>query len=271
MEKLKTSLIITLLLATALMIAPIYTVKAETIIWDHPVYSSGVPETSPVLYEGYLYRIEASEIFWYDYANNLEADAMYYTTNPNEWVWTNHFPAPGGHSFLRINGADVNWGPFSNGDAGHTYSITYKGKGKPITFRIVDWVDGIYTNNNCHLRVRICIVQGGFTPGYWKNHRLVWPTGYDTNAPLSNYFGPNAPDVTLREALSLKGGRGLDGAKEILARAATAALLNTAYFDDYYPVSLSDLKAWVTAEFSSGTRDTILSLATQLDNYNNLL
>jgi hypothetical protein len=88
---------------------------------------------------------------------------------------------------------------------------------------------------------------------------------------LSNYFGPNAPDVTLREALSLKGGRGLDGAKEILARAATAALLNTAYFDDYYPVSLSDLKAWVTAEFSSGTRDTILSLATQLDNYNNLL
>jgi hypothetical protein len=88
---------------------------------------------------------------------------MYYTTNPNEWIWLNHFPAPGGHSFLQINGADVDWGPFSNGDTGHTYSIDYIGQGAPITFRIVDWIDQNYANNDCHIPIHIYIteVKGG--------------------------------------------------------------------------------------------------------------
>jgi hypothetical protein len=88
-----------------------------------------------------------------------EADAMYYTTGPVGWNWVNHFPAPGGHSFLQINGADVNWGPFSNGDTRHTYSITYIGQGSPITFQIVDWIDQDYANNECHLPISIYLEE----------------------------------------------------------------------------------------------------------------
>ena len=103
--------------------------------------ATGATITTPTLQSGGTYRIVASEIFWYDYPHSLEADAQYYTTATTNWNWANHYPAPDGHSFLQINGADVNWGPFSNGDTGHTYSIEYIGQGAPITFQIVDWMD----------------------------------------------------------------------------------------------------------------------------------
>ncbi len=57
---------------------------------------------------------------------------------------------------------DVNWGQFSNGAygpvgeyIGHEYTITYVGLGAPITFAIVDWIDGDYNLNTCFIRVRI--------------------------------------------------------------------------------------------------------------------
>ncbi|MEM3765645.1 MAG: hypothetical protein QXU46_01305 [Candidatus Bathyarchaeia archaeon] len=56
---------------------------------------------------------------------------------------------------MQINGEDVNWGDFSNGDTGHAYSIYFIGTGSTITFRIVDWIDEDYTNNECHLPVEI--------------------------------------------------------------------------------------------------------------------
>jgi hypothetical protein len=129
--------------------------------WEGTAYSStGNVVTTPILQSGVTYHIVASEIFWYNYAQNLEADAMYYTTEPVfGWWWANHFPAPGGHSFLQINGADVNWGPFSNGDTGHTYYTTYVGQGSSITFQIVDWIDHDYTNNSCHIPISIYMEQ----------------------------------------------------------------------------------------------------------------
>ena len=176
------SLSLAMLFVSALLITstPISQANAECIHFWGPVDvpSDGTSVTTPAALEaGKVYKIVATEIFWYDESNNLAADAMYYTTDDsNAWAWGNHFPAPGGHSFLQINGDNVDWGPFSNGNTGHTYTIYYLGEGIPITFQIVDWIDGDYTNNECHLPVEIydCGVGVG-TPGYWKNHPEAWP------------------------------------------------------------------------------------------------
>ena len=274
MEKLKTTLVIAMLLSATFMLISTCNVNAsaanssEALVWSGDVYSSGVPLTSPVLKIGKVYRIVASEMFWYDYPNSLMADAMYYT-KLDAFPWANNFPAPGGHSFLQINGRDVYWGPFSNDNVGHEYSIMYIGRGSPLTFRIIDWVDRNYANNHCHLPVAIyqCI---GLTPGYWKNHPSEWPTEYSTNDRLQSVFGPDAPDASLLQALQGGGGRGLDGSKQILARAATAALLNAAKFGDNYPYTVKQIEDIVSDQFSSGTRASMLVWATIFDIYNNL-
>jgi len=136
-----------------------YHISSQT-FWEGTAYSdTGAQVTTPVLQSGTLYLITVSEIFWYNYDAQLEADAMYYTTATTHWNWDNYFAAPDGHSFLQINGADVNWGPFSNGDTGHTYSIEYIGQGLPITFQIVDWMDQNYANNTCHIPILIHIAE----------------------------------------------------------------------------------------------------------------
>jgi len=138
----------------------------EVLIWDEYVLGTGGEVVSPVLEEGKLYRIVADEVWFYDdYFNNLAADAQYYTTDGSDsWYWGNHFPAPDGHSFLQINETDVNWGDFSNGETGHTYSIYRYGEGAALSFEIVDWMDGDYGNNDCKIRVRIyeCVTVGGY-------------------------------------------------------------------------------------------------------------
>lgn len=139
---------------SVVVVSPV--MAGEVLIWDSYVSSSGAAVTSPLLKSGYTYRIVADEIWWYDYDFNLVADAQYYTTDGSDsWDWANYFTAPGGHSFLQINGQDVDWGAFSNGDTGHTYTIYYTGAEAAITFRIVDWMDENYDNNDCSMRVRI--------------------------------------------------------------------------------------------------------------------
>lgn len=275
--KLKTLLTMALLVSATIMLLPIYSAKAETLVWSGDVSSSGATLTGPVLISGRQYRIVGtySGEWWYDYPANLQADAMYYTTIPGYMYWVNYFPAPGGHSFLQINEMDQNWGSFSNGDTGHIYSLIYVGKGEAIRFRIVDWMDGNYTNNMCHIPLSIYLVEAyyGLTPGFWKNHRDVWPSPYAPTTLLRDVFGTNAPNVNLLGALQLKGGTGLSGAKEILARSAAAALLNSVAFGafgDGYPVPTGQLINDVTYQFNFGTRDSILSLATKLDGYNNI-
>ncbi len=121
------------------------------------LYGSSV--TSPVLEAGKIYVIEVSEIFWYNASASLAADAMYYTTDAsNSWDWTNSNTADG-HSFLQINGNDVNWGDFSNGTTVHTYAIIYVGQGNALSFEIVDWMDDNYDNNYCHLPITIYSVD----------------------------------------------------------------------------------------------------------------
>ena len=138
----------------------------EVLIWDEYVLGTGEEVVSPMLEDGKLDRIVADEVWWWDNTTNLCADAQYYTENSsNSWYWGTPISiAPGGHSFLQIDGQDVDWGPFSNGDTGHTYTHYYTGGGAPITFRIVDWVDANSTNNDCKIRVRIykSVTVGGY-------------------------------------------------------------------------------------------------------------
>jgi hypothetical protein len=120
----------------------------------------------------------------------------------------------------------------------------------------------------------------GCTPGYWKTHTDNWQ---ETNPSV--LFGTlytdaraNVAGSTLEEALQGGGGPGADGAAVILARAATAAWLNSAHEGLGYPWRRNTpgldgrpaLVPTVNAAFASGDRATMLALATMLDNDNNL-
>ena len=132
---------------------PIVSSSSTTPIWQVEVSSSGTIIESPALLDGQIYRIDVGYRFFYDSPNNLAADAQYYTNcSSDTWNWKYHFPAPDDHSFLQINGNDVDWGPFSKN---HAYSIQFTGTGTSISFQIVDWVDDKHCNNRCHLEVKI--------------------------------------------------------------------------------------------------------------------
>ena len=142
-------------LGTTFLIAP---GKSLPLPWEDQVSSSGLEVTSLVLISGEQCTVVVSDRWWYSKPSedNLAADAMYYTTNYTDSLdWFDSLAAPGAHSFLQIDGQDFDWGPFSNGDTNHTYSINYTGQDAASVFRIVDWVDGNYTNNECKLLVRI--------------------------------------------------------------------------------------------------------------------
>jgi len=172
----KAGLMITLSLMAILSSNLIFTTYAEeTLYWTDWVYSTGAPLESPILENGKQYRIVAKTVFSYGAG---AADAQYYTTDTSDlWHWGNYFK-PDGHSFLQIDGMDVDWGPFDNGEiidgkyVGHEYSINYLGAGMTITFTIVDWIDGDYSNNACHLVIHIYESPPtvmGYSPGYWKH------------------------------------------------------------------------------------------------------
>lgn len=99
--------IIVLALVSMLVATPILMLSVEaqsTFPWEASVSSTGEPVSSPALESGKRYLIIAEEMWWYDYPNNLAADAQYYTTDDsNSWTWGNNSPAPDGHSFLQIN------------------------------------------------------------------------------------------------------------------------------------------------------------------------
>ncbi len=124
------------------------------------------------------------------------------------------------------------------------------------------------------------IGEEGCTPGYWKNHTDSWE-----EANPGTIFGDkfeqaraNVAGQTFLQTLQGGGGSGLDGAAKILARAATAAFLNAAHEGLGYPwrrntVGLDgrpSLKDAVNAAFASNNRDTMLALASRLDDDNNL-
>ncbi|HIH74381.1 MAG TPA: hypothetical protein HA306_03790 [Methanosarcina sp.] len=116
----------------------------------------------------------------------------------------------------------------------------------------------------------------GCTPGYWKNHPDAW-VGYSTTDTLGAVFGLGnqfttvLPTHTLLDALNYRGGSGVEGAAQILMRAATAALLNEDKFGDDYPpyATEQELIDAVMDALNSGDRDTMIELAEQLDYRNN--
>jgi hypothetical protein len=80
-------------------------------------------------------------------------------------------------------------------------------------------------------------------------------------------------DATFGEALRLRGGSGLDGATQILLRAAVAATLNAAHEGLGYPLRRRGEDgsfAMVNEALASGDREAILELARYLDSLNNL-
>lgn len=192
MRKLRAFATLALLSALIIIIIPMSGVNAqETLILSFDVSSDGTPVTTSLPLEaGREYHIvvygvftSSAPPFWYS------ADAQYYTMD--SWAtWTQ----PDGHSFLRIDGGDVVWGMWSNTPYWHTYSIYRIGTGAPITFAIVDWVDGNYGNNDCHFHVYIyegppvppegetayayggdfatCFLSLGFKPWGWTNGPL---------------------------------------------------------------------------------------------------
>lgn len=120
----------------------------------------------------------------------------------------------------------------------------------------------------------------GCTPGYWKNHTDNWQ-----EMKTDRLFGvvytsatANVAGLSFLQALEAKGGSGVDGAAQILARASASAYLNAAHEGLGYPWRRFNtgkdgrppLVATVNAAFASGDRATMLELAQRLDTDNNL-
>jgi hypothetical protein len=115
----------------------------------------------------------------------------------------------------------------------------------------------------------------GCTPGYWKANAKKgadeWPPFSPGQSVGSAGFAAGSYNsLTLLAALELGGGPGVDGATQILLRAAVAALLNAANGDVDYPLSAAAIIFEVNLAIRGGDRANILGLASLLDSNNNL-
>jgi len=121
------------------------------------------------------------------------------------------------------------------------------------------------------------IPQGdeGCTPGYWKNHTDSWPpTGYSPGQSLPSVFAqtgayPELAGASMLEALNFGGGSGVEGASRNLMRAAVASLLNASHSGVDFPRTPVQVISQVNSALASGSRDTMLALASDLDGDNN--
>ena len=113
----------------------------------------------------------------------------------------------------------------------------------------------------------------GCTPGFWKQsfHFALW-TGYTPTQTVDSVFAgvdASLSGETLLDALQGGGGPGVAGAERILLRAAVAALLNASNGNVSFPFTTADIISAVNTAIATGNRDSILTLATTLDNANN--
>jgi hypothetical protein len=116
------------------------------------------------------------------------------------------------------------------------------------------------------------------TPGYWKNHTAAWKV-YTPSQTLGSVFasvsvitgtgGVSLTGDSLLTALNYGGGDDLLGAAKILSRAAVAAILNASHPQVGYPWTAAEIIAKVNAAFASKNRETMISLASELDRKNN--
>jgi hypothetical protein len=125
----------------------------------------------------------------------------------------------------------------------------------------------------CELRPIDDEPGAGCTPGYWKQpqHFGSWDgTGYERTNTLVEVFGEYALPGNLLQALSFRGGNSSDGAKQILLRAAVAAILNAGHPEINYPLEDTVIVNAVKQALQSGERVKMLDLAGDLDDENNL-
>ena len=128
----------------------------------------------------------------------------------------------------------------------------------------------------------------GCTPGYWKNHTSAWKetarVTIPSSTPLSTVNGAAGQTLfsatattgygstTMLQALSFRGGSGVDGAEQILLRAAVASWLNSAHEGIAYPLrrhtKVTGTVPRVNSALLSQDRDTMLTLAAELDRLN---
>ncbi len=126
----------------------------------------------------------------------------------------------------------------------------------------------------------------GYTPGFWKQeqHFEYWPDGMEPYKFLGQYFvfpeemtPINYTYDFLVDALRFNGGSDWKGGSRILLRAAVAALLNAMYFGEFdssechsgYYYTPCEVIGLVNAALASLDRGEMLSLAGELDFYNN--
>ena len=136
-----------------------------------------------------------------------------------------------------------------------------------------------------------------FTPGFWKNHTADSPSGHDAwqyteylpgddlvfTLPAEILMLPvkggltTFGDLTLIDALRLRGGTSFTGALEILLRAATASLLNASFHEMMPDDLVEPMFPWTTAQvieavdaaITTQEVEIMLELATTLDMWNN--
>ena len=96
--------------------------------------------------------------------------------------------------------------------------------------------------------------------GYWKNHTDVWPVPYTPGDSFNFVFFDQGPNVTLLEALNLKG-----GGENALARQAVAALLDAARDMDFEPSEIQ-IRTSVSEAFESDEPEIINNLKNDLEN-----
>ena len=117
--------------------------------------------------------------------------------------------------------------------------------------------------------------DNGCTPGYWKQdqHFDSWPFPYVPTTLLRDVFVTNpvtyVPDDTFLEALNYGGGPGVEGATEILLRAAVAALLNAEALGTAFEDEPAEIIDTTVDRLESQWRPTILTRAEFFDSINN--
>jgi hypothetical protein len=152
--------------------------------------------------------------------------------------------------------------------------VIYEENTATLTFE-----DDSYLEDDAAIEIT-CTGLYGCTPGFWKVpvHWGHWgPTGYLPGDLVNTVFNPsNFGTSTLVEALDFGGGPGVNGAQQILLRAAVASLLNFAHPDVNFAIpdlpGITDAPGLidaVNAALATGNRGTMLTLATQLDDANN--
>jgi hypothetical protein len=149
-----------------------------------------------------------------------------------------------------------------------TTTVTATGFGTGPRARVITWPDDPDERDAAEV---VVIPPAGCTPGYWRNHTGSWQ-GYSPTDTVGSVFS-SAPaslaDDTLLTAVQYPGGEGVVGGSQILLRAAVAALLNAAHPLVPYVLTVDEVIVQVNTALATGDRDTILALATVLDDYNN--